>query len=86
MSDTNSLVKTEKNKSKLLKFGIAVMSLYSLGSMQLHVTEVNNNDGFLLGKYTVSVSMATAEAQCGMGMGCSGGGGQCGMGMGCGGQ
>lgn len=86
MSDTNSLVKTEKNKSKLLKFGVAVMSLYSLGSMQLHVTEVNNNDGFLLGKYVVSVDMATADAACGMSYNCSGGGGSCGMSYNCAGQ
>lgn len=80
------IVKTEKNKTKLVKFGLAVMSLYSLGSMQLHVTQVDNNDGFLLGKYVVSASMAEASAQCGMSRECSGGGGQCGLSRSCSGQ
>ena len=43
-------------------------------------------DGVKIGKTSVKVGMSEAQAQCGMGMGCSGGGGQCGMGMGCGGR
>jgi hypothetical protein len=77
---------TKKNKDKLIKLGLCVVGLYGVASMQLHVKQIDTKDGFLLGKYNVSVSMAEANATCGIGGGCAGGGGQCGIGGGCAGQ
>lgn len=63
---------TKKNKDKLIKLGLCVVGLYGVASMQLHVQHIDTKDGFLLGKYNISISMAEANATCGSGFGCAG--------------
>ena len=44
----------------------------------------NNSDGIRIGKdKTMSVGMSEANAMCGAGLNCGGGGGQCGAGLNC---
>ena len=74
--------------NRTVKFGLSTVIAMASYMGDANVT-IKTHEGFVthgMPTITGDIGIAKAEAMCGMGLGCSGGGGQCGMGLGCGGQ
>ncbi len=69
-------------RRKFVKYGIATLGAFIASAA---VVSIDKAAGFKVGDHTLNVGMSEANATCGAGMDCSGGGGQCGAGMNCGG-
>jgi len=70
----------ELTRRRFFKYGLATLSAFIASAVSMNV---DKSSGFQVGRNNFSAGMSEANAQCGIGMGCSGGGGQCGIGMGC---
>ena len=75
--------------NRTVKFGLSAVIAMASYMGDAKVT-INTHEGFVthgMPIITGDIGLSQAEAQCGIGYGCSGGGGgQCGIGYGCGGQ
>jgi hypothetical protein len=67
-------------RRRFLKYGMATASAIVASVV---VASVDKTTGFQVGRSKVNIGMAQANATCGFGAGCAGGGGECGFGAGC---
>jgi len=79
---------SKKTRREFLKDAAKVSLIAATGiSASTLDIKFDHKDNIRIGKQkTASVGMAEANATCGFGAGCAGGGGQCGFGAGCAGN